>query len=215
MASSGASSARSGAAIVLFACGSILIQTLILMFANWVLPGFVVRNWQSALGGAIAISAINLLVWPLFISLVRYLSFAIYIGLSLLLNGASVLVAGWVLPGVHVNDLWTASLVLLLLALGTTLFSAIFTFGGADYYTQYVIGRAVGGKAVARTEVPGFLFLQIDGPVGRHPAALAGSRSRAHHCPLAGPGQPSAHRLGSRPAVPDVRQPGWHLAREQ
>jgi putative membrane protein len=141
-----------------------IVQGLMLLLAGQFIPGLHVASWPVAFGAAIVIGVLNSALWPAFIRVIQRFNLLLFVLLTFVLNGICVLVAGALLPGLTVDGLWTAFLVSLSLTLATTVFTTLFAFHDADYYTRWIIKRSVSRQAGATaTNVPGFLFLQIDG----------------------------------------------------
>jgi putative membrane protein len=141
-----------------------IVQSLALLLLAQFVSGLHVASWRDAFGAAIVIALLNSVLWPAFIRLVQRFNLLLFVVLTSVLNGVCILVAGAVLPGLSVDGLWTAFLVSLGLTLATTIFTTVFAFHDADYYTRWIIKRTVPGQAgTGETNVPGFLFLQIDG----------------------------------------------------
>jgi uncharacterized membrane protein YvlD (DUF360 family) len=141
-----------------------VIQALTLGVLSHFLPGLHVDSWVTAFGAAVVIALLNSLLWPAFIRVIQHVNLLLFVFLTFVLNGACVLIAGAVLPGLTVDGLWTAFLVSLGLTAATTVFTSLFAFHDADYYTRWIIKRTVPLQAGAvETDVPGFIFLQIDG----------------------------------------------------
>ncbi|MGD8473884.1 MAG: phage holin family protein, partial [Anaerolineae bacterium] len=84
------------------------IEVLGLLFMAWLLPGIYVEGLIAAVGAVVAIGILNALLWPLLSYLI--LPFAILtLGLLLLaLNAALVLLAGELVAGFQVGELWSA-----------------------------------------------------------------------------------------------------------
>jgi uncharacterized membrane protein YvlD (DUF360 family) len=141
-----------------------VVQSLALLLLRLLLPGLHVASWPVAFGAAIVIALLNNLLWLAFIRVVERLNLLLFVMLTFLLNGVSVLIATPFVPGLVVNGLWTGFLVSLGLTLATTVLTTLFAFHDADYYTTWTIKRTVArqGGAIA-TDQPGFIFVQIDG----------------------------------------------------
>ena len=143
-----------------------VINTAALMLLAWILQGFSIESWGSGLALAAVLGLLNALVWPLLIRVALPLT-VITLGFGvLLLNGVFVWLASDILAGsVQISGLWTAVVV----ALGLTLINNTVTlFLGIDdddlYYREVIKRHARKSKETAApTNVPGVLFLEIDG----------------------------------------------------
>ena len=143
-----------------------VINTVALMLLAWILQGFSIESWWSGLALAAVLGLLNALVWPLLIRIALPLT-VITLGFGvLLLNGVFVWLASDVLSdSVQISGLWTAVVV----ALGLTLINNVVTlFLGIDdddlYYREVIKRHARKSKETAApSNVPGVLFLEIDG----------------------------------------------------
>jgi uncharacterized membrane protein YvlD (DUF360 family) len=141
-----------------------LIQALALLALTAVLNGLRVDSLGAALAAAAAIGLLNALLWPLLTYVL--LPFAVLtLGLlTLVLNGAVIWLAGQFVDGFHVDSLWTAIVASLGLTLLNTLASALLTIDDENSWYRNVVRRQA--KRIAQPEesdVPGVLFLEIDG----------------------------------------------------
>ena len=142
------------------------INTGALLLLAWILPGFSIESWGSGLALAALLGLLNALVWPLLIRVALPLT-VITLGFGvLLLNGVFVWLASDILAdSVQISGLWTAVVV----AIGLTLINNVVTlFLGIDdddlYYREVIKRHAREAKdAAAPSDVPGVLFLEIDG----------------------------------------------------
>jgi uncharacterized membrane protein YvlD (DUF360 family) len=149
-------------AVVLVAV--LVIQAVTLMVLSRFFSGVHIDSWATAFGAAIVIALLNSVLWPAFIRVIQRINLILFVLLTFVLNGACVVIAGALLPGMHVDNLWTGFLVSLGLTATTTIFTTLFGFHDADYWTRWIIKRTVPLQAAAvETDVPGFIFLQIDG----------------------------------------------------
>jgi putative membrane protein len=141
-----------------------VIQALALLILTFLLSGLWVDNLAVAFIAAAVIGLLNALLWPLLSYIL--LPFAVLtLGLlTLVLNGAVIWLAGQFVDGFHVDSLWTAILAALGLTLLNTIASALLTIDDDNSWSRNVVRRRM--KRMARpeeTDVPGVLFLEIDG----------------------------------------------------
>jgi uncharacterized membrane protein YvlD (DUF360 family) len=140
------------------------ISTLSLYIAAWLLPGFDVAGAWSAFGLMLFVAALNAVVPPLVAAL--RLPFTVVLGflLVLVLDALFLLVASDVVRGVHVGGFGDALLAAVVVAALTTALQVLAGIDDDDTFglrrTQR-IARRVG--SVERTDVPGILYLEIDG----------------------------------------------------
>ncbi len=141
-----------------------VIQALALLILTFLLSGLWVDNLAVAFIAAAVIGLLNALLWPLLSYIL--LPFAVLtLGLlTLVLNGAVIWLAGQFVDGFHVDSLWTAILAALGLTLLNTIASALLTIDDDNSWSRNVVRRRM--KRMAKpeeTDVPGVLFLEIDG----------------------------------------------------
>jgi len=140
------------------------VEVVGLLFMAWLLAGVEIDNVRTAIL-AVAISAIlNALLWPLLSYLL--LPFAVLtLGLlSLVLNGALVLLVTVFVKGFYVAGLWEAILLTLGMTAINTVASSLLTIDDDNsWYRNSVRRRIQRRKGPTETEVPGVLFLEMDG----------------------------------------------------
>jgi uncharacterized membrane protein YvlD (DUF360 family) len=148
---------------VLLGISVMVVQTIGLMLMNWLLPGLTVVDWRAAFLAVLVIALLNVVFWPLFISMVERFNLIIFLVLTIVLNGASVYLTSLLVPGVTVDGLWTAFWVTLGLTAVTSIFTTVFAFHDADYYTKASIRRISRATNGTPDTTPGVIFAQIDG----------------------------------------------------
>ena len=141
-----------------------VIEVLGLLFMAWLLPGLQVDGLWTAVVAVAAIGILNALLWPLLSYLL--LPFAVLtLGLlSLVVNAVLVLLASELVAGFRVEGLWSAiGLTLGLTAINTLLSSLLTIDDDNSWYRNVVRRRIQRRKKPVETDVPGILFLEIDG----------------------------------------------------
>jgi uncharacterized membrane protein YvlD (DUF360 family) len=141
-----------------------LVDAVALFLLSAVLPGFQVPDFAAALSAAAAIGLINGLVWPLVIRFALPVA-VLTLGLgALILNGVVVLAVSALEPGFHVDGLVEAIVVAIGLTLLTTLISSALAIDDDAMWVRQVVRRRARRAGDAQpSEVPGLLFLEIDG----------------------------------------------------
>ena len=127
-------------------------------------PGMQLGGPAAAIIGVVVISLLNALLWPFLTYL--FIPFAVFtLGFfTVLLNGLIIYVAQALVPGFTVDSFVSAVVVAIGLSLLTTILSSIITIDDDSAYYRNVINRRMKRvKHAARTDVPGVLFLEIDG----------------------------------------------------
>jgi uncharacterized membrane protein YvlD (DUF360 family) len=142
----------------------LLVTGAVFLLLGWLLPGLTVGGPWAALAAVALLGLINALVWPVFAYFALPLA-VVTLGLAaIVLNGVAVALVAYLIPGVEVHDLWTAIAVALVLTLVNAGLTTLLTLDDEDVYYRQVIRRAArrmrpGGVS----DVPGVLFVQIDG----------------------------------------------------
>ncbi|HEU5431607.1 MAG TPA: phage holin family protein [Thermomicrobiales bacterium] len=145
------------------------IHAVALWLLAWVIPGFDLGSFWTALWLAVALAIVQAIAWPLFYRLAARVHPVVFPILSIALSGLLVMLAArlgeWFgLTGVQVADLWTAILVALLLTVLSTAIGSLFSLNDEGGYDQFVTralrARYRGAPAV---DEPGIVFLEIDG----------------------------------------------------
>jgi uncharacterized membrane protein YvlD (DUF360 family) len=141
-----------------------IVNAAALFLISAILPGFWVTTFWSALLAAAVIGLINGLIWPLVIRFALPLA-VLTLGLfALLLNGVVILAVSELEPGFHVDGLGEAVVVAIGLTLITTLVSSALAIDDDAMWARSVLRRRARRSGDAKpTEVPGLLFIEIDG----------------------------------------------------
>lgn len=142
----------------------VLLDTLALLLLSAALPGFRADSFGAALVLAVVLGLANALVWPLLIRVA--LPFTVMtLGLGALgLNALVLLAIAGIDQGVHVDDFWAALVVTLLLTALTSAASAVLALDNGDLWVRHVVVRQLKRTQLrVRSDVPGVLFLEIDG----------------------------------------------------
>ncbi len=140
------------------------IEVLGLLFMAWLLPGVQVEGLLAAVGAVAAVGVLNALLWPILSYLI--LPFAVLtLGLlSLVLNAGLVLLASEFVTGFQVDGFWPALWLTLGLTATNTILSSLLTIDDDNSWYRNVVQRRMRHhKTPAETDVPGILFLEIDG----------------------------------------------------
>ena len=134
-----------------------------LLLLSWLLGGFHVDSFWSALGAAALIGLVNALVWPTLIGVA--LPFTVLtLGLGVLvLNGLVVWLVAEVASGVTIDNLWTGIVVAIGLTAVGTLGTSLLAIDDDDFYDRNVIRRQARKHGAVETEIPALYFLEIDG----------------------------------------------------
>lgn len=140
------------------------IEVIALVTVAWILSGVKIDNLKTAVSVVGVIALLNALLWP-FLSYV-FIPFAVFtLGLfSLFLNGFIIYLAQVLVGGFQINNIWTGILVALGMTLVTTILSSVLTIDDdSSYYRNVIRKRMKRAKQPVETDIPGILFLEIDG----------------------------------------------------
>jgi uncharacterized membrane protein YvlD (DUF360 family) len=142
-----------------------VISALSLLFAALVLPNVTVSGFWGALGIAALIAILNALVPPVIASLRLPFTLITSFLLILLLDAVMLRIASEAFPGaMYISNLGRALAVSLLAAAAAMVITILAGMDDDDEYTLRVtqrIARRTGN--VQRTDVPGVIYLEIDG----------------------------------------------------
>ncbi len=128
-----------------------------------ILPGLHVRDAGTAIAAVALVFALNTLLWPLLIRLALPLT-VLTLGLgALALNGAVLLLVAAILPGLTIDGLFEAVVVVLGLTAVRTLADAVLSIDDDARVDRHRTRRAALATAEGGGDVPGVLFLEIDG----------------------------------------------------
>ncbi len=142
----------------------LLLDALILMLLSEILDGFVLDGAATALAAAAAIGLLNALVWPVLARFALPLT-VLTLGLAaLILNGLLVTVAIDLLPGAHIRGVFEGTVVTIVMAAATAAVYALLAIDeDHSWHRQVVRRQARRRKQMVESDVPGVLFLEIDG----------------------------------------------------
>ena len=140
------------------------IQTVALIIMAFLLNGVTIDSFGTALWGAAIIGLLNALLWPLLsFVLVPFAVFTLGIG-ALLINGVMVLLASELVDGFSVDGFWTAFWLALGMSAVNIILSTLLTIDDDNSWTRNQVRRRM--KRIhdpVETDVPGVIFLEIDG----------------------------------------------------
>lgn len=141
-----------------------IAQAITLLMVDLLVDDFRIDGFVNALGMVIALAVLNAFLWPL---IVRVALPLILLTLGLFtfgLNAVFVWAAAAIVRGVEVGSFWSAIAVALALAVANIVVGGILSVDGDHAWRSRIVRRVV--KRVEppeRNDVPGFLFIQIDG----------------------------------------------------
>jgi uncharacterized membrane protein YvlD (DUF360 family) len=150
--------------VVVRAAVVLLVDALALLLLSALLPGLTLDGPSAALATAALVGALNALVWPLLARFALPLS-VLTLGLgALALNAVLVVFAIDVVPGASVEGFWSGLVVTVGMAALTALLSALLAIDEDESWYRNVVRRQARRRGDrTETEVPGVVFLEIDG----------------------------------------------------
>jgi uncharacterized membrane protein YvlD (DUF360 family) len=142
----------------------LLLDAAILLLLSEAMNGFVLDGPGVALGAAALIGLLNSLVWPVLARFALPIT-VLTLGLgALLLNGLLVTIAIDALPGAEIGGVLEGTVVTIAIAAVTTALYALFAIDEDESWHRNVVRRqARRRKEMVESDVPGALFLEIDG----------------------------------------------------
>jgi uncharacterized membrane protein YvlD (DUF360 family) len=142
-----------------------LVAGVAVFFAAAIIPGVTVGNFGDALGAAVVIAALNAVLPPLIAALRLPFTLALEFPAILVLDALILLATSAVKPSAFkVDSFGWALLAALVISAVMIVLDVILGANDDDTYTLRVIRRIARREGgVVRTDVPGLLFLEIDG----------------------------------------------------
>jgi uncharacterized membrane protein YvlD (DUF360 family) len=142
----------------------LVLDAGVLLLLSAVLPGLSLDGVGAALATAALVGVLNALVWPLLARFALPLS-VLTLGLgALALNGLLVTFAIDAVPGASIEGFWTGVVVVIGIAVVTAVGSALLAIDEDESWYRNVVRReAKRAGDRGRTDVPGVIFLEIDG----------------------------------------------------
>ena len=168
---------------------SLAVSVASLLFAALVLPGFRITEPWAALGAAIALGLVYLVVRPLLLAIVMPISGILVAVVALGLQSVLVMLIAPFIPGLEIDGFWPAFWASWIIAFANTVLTAVFALDSDDTYFGTLVHQLTTRDA-ERIDEPGVLIIQIDGlahdilrhqvRAGRVPVLSRWLRSRSH-----------------------------------
>ena len=142
----------------------LIVNAGCLLLLSAILPGFHLDRPREAIVAAVLVGALNAVVWPVLARFTLPLS-VLTLGLgTLVLNGVLVAFAIDLVPGASIDDVWTGVVIALSLTLVTTLLASLLAVDEDESWYRNVVRRQARRRGDrTETDVPGVIFLEIDG----------------------------------------------------
>ncbi|MFK8023339.1 MAG: phage holin family protein, partial [Ilumatobacter sp.] len=141
-----------------------VVQALMLVLLAQQLDGLSIDSFSSALAMVAGLAVLNALVWP-FVIRVALPLVLITVGLfTFVLNAGFTLAAAAIVDGITIDSFGTALLVCLAITIVNLSIGGLLNIDGDHIWRAKVARRVLKRtEPPRRTDVPGFLFIQIDG----------------------------------------------------
>ncbi|MET0144643.1 MAG: phage holin family protein [Ilumatobacteraceae bacterium] len=141
-----------------------VFSSLVLGVLAVLLPGLAIDSWYEALLAAVVVGVLNAVVWPALAVVVVPLS-VLTLGIgAIVLDALLVYVVFDWLPGIYMEGFGTATVVVIGLAVATTLVSSALALDDDTWDDEQAARRARRrSKDRVATDVAGFVFVQLDG----------------------------------------------------
>ena len=142
----------------------LVLDAAAILLLSAILPGFATDGWRGAVSTAVLLGIANAVLWP-FLMRVALPFTLLTLGFgALLLNAAVLMGIAWLDDAVHIDDLGSAVAVVFGLTALTTVTSGLLALDRGDLWDSHVVVRQLRKtRPSVRTEVPGVVFLEIDG----------------------------------------------------
>lgn len=139
-----------------------VVTAVTLFVLSALIPEIEIPGWGSAFAIAAVIGLLNAVIWPLLVRFALPITVLTLGVAALLLNGVIVGIASRIVDGFGVGMLW-GIVVALVLTVVNTLVTSLLGIDDDDFYYRNVIRRAATRQGATSSEVPGVVFLEIDG----------------------------------------------------
>jgi len=142
----------------------LIIQGLVLIALQALLPGLRITSFWSALGAALGYSIAQAIFWYVFIEFLSWLPVLLYPILTFVLNGVAVYWVGNFLPGITIDSWVTGLWITIWMTVANAILGGLFSLDEDNAFDRIATRRMVKKLGdVLHSDVPGFLFLEIDG----------------------------------------------------
>ena len=142
----------------------VVVQSVTLLLLTAVLPGLVIDSLGSALIVAMVFILAQSVYWWLFVTFFTWLPVWLYPLLTFVLSGVVILIVGNFVEGVIVEGLSTGIWISLTMTAVNAILGSLLSLDMDEQFDRNVTRKMVAKREpVVETDVPGFVFLEIDG----------------------------------------------------
>jgi len=141
-----------------------VVQAVVLLLVSVVLDGLTITGFGAAFGMVVALGVLNALIWPLVIRVTLPLVMWTVGLFTFVLNALFVWAAAAAFGGVQISSFWTALAVAMVLTIVNLTVGGMLNVDGDHVWRSKVAHRVLKRQGrLEHNDVPGFLFIQIDG----------------------------------------------------
>ncbi len=141
-----------------------VVQAAVLLLVSVVFDGLTITGFGAALGMVMVLGLLNALVWPLVIRVTLPLVMWTVGLFTFVLNALFVWAAAAAFGGVEISSFWTALAVAMVLTIVNLTVGGMLNVDGDHVWRAKVAHRVLKRRGSCEpNDVPGFLFIQIDG----------------------------------------------------
>jgi uncharacterized membrane protein YvlD (DUF360 family) len=140
------------------------IETLAIIVLDALLPGLTIEGSPAAALAALLIGLAALAAWPVLLTIAARTHPLLFPVFAFFGNGLLVYIVIAVVPGIAIDNLWSANLVCAALTVGAVAGAAVLHLDDTPTYVRLVV-RPFASRFghVDATDQPGVVFLEIDG----------------------------------------------------
>jgi hypothetical protein len=141
-----------------------VVHVITLFVLQHFLAGFVATSLRSLIAATIALAIAQSIFWWVFVNFFAWLPVWLYPILSFVLNGLFVMVIGNLVPGITITNIRTGIWIIVWLTVVDAVLSGLLSLDEDAQFDRNVTRPMVARRGKPdHTDVPGFLFLEIDG----------------------------------------------------
>lgn len=142
----------------------IIAHVITLMILANFLEGFSFTTYRSLVTMTILVAVAQSVFWWVFIQFFSWLPVWLYPIVTFILNGAIIMVVGNIIPGITISSVGTGLWISIWLTVVNAILGGILSLDQDAQFDRNVTSRMVKKRGKpTQTDVPGFLFLEIDG----------------------------------------------------
>lgn len=141
----------------------VIVQVLTLLALSRI-EGLQIQSLYAAIGISIAYLLMNIIYWWSFINFFSYLPTWLYPLVTFVVSGILMRMLGNLMPGIVIMDVKTSLRIIIVLSGVSGILSNILSWKIDWQYDRWITRRLIAKhEKPIQTDVPGFLFLEIDG----------------------------------------------------